>query len=692
MAIRYDSASRLGEIDIVDNTGAALDKQGRPNRVRFGGKGGGNRTLSDVFFEFDGPNQLGIRFPNLRESAVDVRADKIVYSSNAVDVEMYLRDGDEQRQNEFQFDALLKTRAAANAAATFVLQYVGHENFDFDYMTPIAEVYTEVLRGKVWVYNYDRAAYLADPTSVVPGIGRQTWYQGGYHVKHKTWTNWHGSRNYCILSRPLLTAADNSESWGTMSFNPVTGEMTYSFDAAFLATAPLPIRVDPTFGYTSVGGDTFPMSEDRALGSIFTLSESATGVNLYIYCTRSGAAQNIKGIVYDVSAGDPNARQEVGAAVAVPNSPAWATSAISGSYSAADFYLGYVSDGHTGQSYKDASGTPQTKMANGTLTYTAPEATWPGTDANYDGQSSIYMDYTVAGGTINTVTLSDAITNALMADSNVAQRHRNRLLTDTETLADTLLEERLRQRLISDTVDLSDLVTEVRIKGRTLEDAIDLVDSITAVQRFRHRMLSDATGLSDENLSLRIRWRLLTDPLTLADSAIENYISGGVTIVERTLTDTLEAADSNLVQRFRDRLLTDAEGITDGGIIERLRNRLGSDNVTVTDFIVDFAVRNVRLGDTVELVDGELVFRLRNRTAEDSIDLAGSLLPLRLRERLLDDTIDPAASIIPLYIPFEAVAVRIRLSDDNLFIVVEAESNPALDSFAANFIVTGDDE
>lgn len=150
----------------------------------------------------------------------------------------------------------------------------------------------------------------------------------------------------------------------------------------------------PTFGDTSLGTNTFPMNIDRAIGSIFTLSEAATVTGMYIGCDSAGT--DLKGIVYSVSAGVPATLQLVSSVVAsVAAGYAYATA--SGSLSAGDYFLGSVANGYNDWR-KDVSGGPDTLMANGTLSYASPPSSWPGTDGTYGGQANVYLEYTTAGG------------------------------------------------------------------------------------------------------------------------------------------------------------------------------------------------------------------------------------------------------------------------------------------------------
>lgn len=163
----------------------------------------------------------------------------------------------------------------------------------------------------------------------------------------------------------------------------------------------------PTFGDTTSGVDEFPCSEDRALVDRATLTEAATLTAVWLYGGASTTAGTTwKGIIYSDSTG-PSARQVVaGTATAVAS--AWASMTASGSLSAASYWIGAVSNSFSAYMGEDATGvTPDICMANGTLSYASPPATWPGTDAQYGVTLNCYVEYTAGGGASTSILLPD---------------------------------------------------------------------------------------------------------------------------------------------------------------------------------------------------------------------------------------------------------------------------------------------
>jgi hypothetical protein len=400
MGVIYDTSRRVGTVELAARDGVTRG-------MRFGGVGTGQRVKTDIAFQLDPtcPDQLGLILPTAAQGDFLTDGDKAVIQTAAIDVEFYTRVGDELTYSEFQFDAVLKTRAAANAAATFEIALANYSNFDFQQIKAFIPVSSEIKRGQLWEYTYDRAEYLKDPKGVTPGIGRQAWHQGAWTVYHKTWRNIRKNGIYCRISRPKLIAADNSESWGTV--NIANGVLVYEFDPFFLATAPLPIRIDPTFGDTTAGTDTFPASDGRALLSTFTLTEDGTVDSISVYT--GGGTVGLKGLVYTSTATTTfTTRQVVSSAGSNASTPAWRTlTCASEALTAGNFGIGPVANGGASDEYyKEASIGNDSCMANGSVTYASPPTPWPGNDATYGGQVNAYVTYTAGGGGGQTIAIN----------------------------------------------------------------------------------------------------------------------------------------------------------------------------------------------------------------------------------------------------------------------------------------------
>jgi hypothetical protein len=148
-----------------------------------------------------------------------------------------------------------------------------------------------------------------------------------------------------------------------------------------------------TFGNTTAGGDSFPCSNDRALGSKFTLTEAGnvTAVNCRFDVT-STAGANYKGVIYNDSAGSPGSRVAVGAATAVPAGGGVVASSITASLSAGDYWLVSVTDSFQSIYEIELTGVSQRKEA---FTYASPADPF-GTPDGSSTELCIYATYTAS--------------------------------------------------------------------------------------------------------------------------------------------------------------------------------------------------------------------------------------------------------------------------------------------------------
>lgn len=148
----------------------------------------------------------------------------------------------------------------------------------------------------------------------------------------------------------------------------------------------------PRFGDETAGGDTFPCSGDRALLSLFTLTEDGDVSEIVArFHSSSTAGTNMKGLIYSDNAGVPNARLGVGAAVAVPAGGGLVTSALAVSLTAGDYWLGFVCDSFEAVAQEDVSGG-HSRMEG--TTYASPAATWTESGTGPSGMN-VYAEYTV---------------------------------------------------------------------------------------------------------------------------------------------------------------------------------------------------------------------------------------------------------------------------------------------------------
>jgi len=102
---------------------------------------------------------------------------------------------------------------------------------------------------------------------------------GSYAVYHKTKANHRiGSTNYVTgkafhIYRPKAIDANGMEEWAELNY--LNGVLSVTVPQKFLDEAVYPVRIDPTFGYTTLGGTTVNIVNDLE-GTKFASTEAGT--------------------------------------------------------------------------------------------------------------------------------------------------------------------------------------------------------------------------------------------------------------------------------------------------------------------------------------------------------------------------------------------------------------------------------
>jgi hypothetical protein len=145
------------------------------------------------------------------------------------------------------------------------------------------------------------------------------------------------------------------------------------------------------FGDDSAGASSFPCSSDRALLSLFTLTEAADVTEIVcIFEATTTAGCSFKGLIYADAGGTPGARIAVGAATAIPAGASTTASACVVTLAAGDYWLGLVTDGFEARMQCDASGGLSRMEA---ATYASPAGTWTQSGTG-SARLNVYAEYT----------------------------------------------------------------------------------------------------------------------------------------------------------------------------------------------------------------------------------------------------------------------------------------------------------
>lgn len=168
-------------------------------------------------------------------------------------------------------------------------------------------------------------------------------------------------------------------------------------------------------GDNSQGAATSPGNSDRALVTRFTAPDSGSNGTMYAYFgSGTIAGASAKGIVYTNSAGAPGTLVANTSGVSIPAAGGLVNlGTVTATWTAStDYFVGIVYSDYQAEIQADGSLSGiDTEMANGTLSYTTPPGTWPGTDITYDNiRVNVWVDYAAGGGSAISVIGSGALT------------------------------------------------------------------------------------------------------------------------------------------------------------------------------------------------------------------------------------------------------------------------------------------
>ena len=327
---------------------------------------------------------------------------------------------------------------------------------------------------------------------------------GSYAVYHASKRdNDYKAGKICQIFRPQLTDANGMKAWGAFNRDAEqTGVLQITVPQAFLDSAKYPVVIDPTFGYTSVGGSAFACTNIIA-ASTFNLPENGDVTDIRVYMFVGSSGLGVKCAIYDTSSPfnvetlsaevNPGPDYDVVWAVCAvsPSSPltagnhritAW--TGISGSY----FY------------YDSGSANQWGQKAQFYGTFPDP-ITW---DSQAAQMLSIYATYT-AGATLISVTDTMGFSDAVAINKTLK-------VTDSLGMADGVLRHK-PTLTIGDDLTFSDAVKTN--KTLNITDLLGLADAVDVNMGVLLKEVTDSLTLTDI-LSVGKTLRV-TENLTLAD-------------------------------------------------------------------------------------------------------------------------------------------------------------------------------
>jgi hypothetical protein len=284
----------------------------------------------------------------------------------------------------FKVDILLHQKPATNI---FCYTIEGADNYNFFYQPPLTE--EEIKRGDI------------RPLGVV----------GSYAVYHKELKN-HvvGEENYATgkvmhIPRPQVWEVDNQASstvWADLSYSK-EGKLCVTVPQDFLDHSHYPVRVDPTFGYTTIGASVTNIGTNNYRGEPRTSPANIAGTTISQISLHAGSvfvgSGNIKGVVV-LDSTKVIVTNGVSVSGAVTTTYGWKDLAFSSSPSLSNstsYQLGWVGDANNTSVSNDAGAV--LNWRDTTNSYASPSNPTDGTTVGSNSFLSIYVTYITAGGT-----------------------------------------------------------------------------------------------------------------------------------------------------------------------------------------------------------------------------------------------------------------------------------------------------
>lgn len=258
--------------------------------------------------KWNGEVDLGIKYNGIEVVDSGVHGNNLmrwVNASATKEVHAYpLKPATGMEDGGFEIEVLLTEKSKSNV---FEFEIEGYEDLDFFYQPELTQ--EEIEQG------VDR------PENVI----------GSYAVYHKEKKN-HiiGDTNYATgkvfhIYRPKIVDADKNEIWGQLDY--VDGVLSVTVPQVFLETAIYPVRVDPTFGYTSVGASQVQRGggTGKAWAELVTLTEDGDVESISVRMRADSGTRSAIGGFFSGSAGSVGSlvSNETSELTGISTSEAW---------------------------------------------------------------------------------------------------------------------------------------------------------------------------------------------------------------------------------------------------------------------------------------------------------------------------------------------------------------------------------
>jgi hypothetical protein len=298
-------------------------------------------------------------------------------------------------------------------------------NFDLEYSKGLRFCYQPPMTEETWLL--DRYGDTVDTVSAtemwIKADGETPAYRaaqrpenivGSYAVYCDKKNNKYKAGKFCHIERPKAIDADGVEEWCELSITVDDsighGSLVVTVPQAFLDTAKYPVRVDPTFGYTTAGGAS-ASNWDLIGGYIDNPGESGTVTKITAYTGAVTITDNRKAALYTSDGNtliSPQSAENSGS-----KSVGWEDFTVSNAdVTAQDYAICVWMDWVTPTLYYD-SGQPSGTSKSASQSYGA----WPASVSfsNETVAVSVYATYTSATINVTNIDTDDNVFNGQLS-------------------------------------------------------------------------------------------------------------------------------------------------------------------------------------------------------------------------------------------------------------------------------------
>lgn len=202
--------------------------------------------------------------PNVSTETIETGA-KVKVQDEDEELHMYELDGFED--GGLEVETILKKKPKGKNAnqIEFTLETKG---LDFFYQPPLDEEIEPDEGETVTTTEHkdaDGNTLKKRPENVV----------GSYAVYHNSkQNNEYKTGKAFHIYRPHITDADGNETWGELNIDEQNGLVTVTVPQEFLDNAVYPVKVDPTFGYSTIGGSDYYLNSNQVTATWWSPSGS----------------------------------------------------------------------------------------------------------------------------------------------------------------------------------------------------------------------------------------------------------------------------------------------------------------------------------------------------------------------------------------------------------------------------------